>query len=148
MSKILIVYGSSTGNTESIAEKLAKYFEEAGHDVAVQNAANTSPKHLADGHDAVLFGSSAWGMDEVELQDDFAPLFDAFDQMGLAGRKVAAFASGDTSYEHFGGAVDVIEARAKELGATIMADGLRVEGGASDDPGAVKEFAAAVLRAL
>ena len=56
MSKILIVYGSSTGNTESIAHKLEQQLAAAGHEVTVLNAADASAEHLADGYDAVLFG--------------------------------------------------------------------------------------------
>lgn len=141
MSKILIVYGSSTGNTESIAEAIAKFLEDKGHEVALRNAAEVSAEGLAEGYDAVLFGSSVWGIDEVEFQDDFAPLVEEFDSMGLSGRKVAAFASGDSTYENFCGAVDVLEAKAKEAGATIIAEGLRVEGDASAAPEDIKAFA-------
>lgn len=141
MSKILIVYGSSTGNTESIAEAIAKILENKGHEVTVRNAAEVSADGLARGYDAVLFGSSVWGIDEVEFQDDFAPLVDEFGSMGLSGCKVAAFASGDSSYENYCAAVDVLEAKAKEAGATVIAEGLRVEGDASAAPEDIKAFA-------
>ena len=68
--------------------------------------------------------------------------------MNLKGRKVAAFASGDMEYEHFCGAVPAIEERAKELGATIIADGLKMEGDAANDPDAVASFAEDVLKKL
>ena len=55
MSKVLIVYGSSTGNTESIAQKLRDILTEAGQDVDMRNAAEVSAPGLADGFDAVLF---------------------------------------------------------------------------------------------
>lgn len=148
MSKILIVYGSSTGNTESIAHKLEQQLAAAGHEVTVLNAADASAEHLADGYDAVLFGASAWGVDDLELQDDFAPLFEEFDVMDLKGRKLAAFASGDRDYEHFCGAVDVIEARGKELGAEIMTDGLRLEGDGGSAPDEIESFVQAVLKKL
>ena len=93
-------------------------------------------------------GCSAWGTDDLEMQDDFAPLFDEFDQMNLKGRKVAAFASGDREYEHFCGAVNAIEERAKDLGATIIAEGLKMEGDAMNDPDAVASFAEDVLKNL
>ena len=112
------------------------------------NAADASAEHLADGYDAVLFGASAWGVDDLELQDDFAPLFEEFDVMDLKGRKLAAFASGDRDYEHFCGAVDVIEARGKELGAEIMADGLRLEGDGGSAPDEIESFVQAVLKKL
>ena len=115
MSKILIVYGSSTGNTESIAHKLEQQLAAAGHEVKVLNAADASAEHLADGYDAVLFGASA---------------------------------SGDRDYEHFCGAVDVIEARSKELGAEIMTDGLRLEGDGGSAPDEIESFVQAVLKKL
>ena len=40
MSKVLIVFGSSTGNTEGIAQKLEEIIAAAGHDVTLKNAAD------------------------------------------------------------------------------------------------------------
>ena len=88
-------------------------------------------------------------MDDLEPQDDFAPLFEEFDVMDLSrDAKLYAFASGDRDYEHFCGAVDVIEARGKELGAEIMADGLRLEGDGGSAPDEVESFVQAVLKKL
>lgn len=148
MSKVLIVYGSSTGNTESIAAKLEELVVAGGHEVKLVNAAEAQAEHLARDYEAVLFGCSAWGTDDLELQDDFAPLFEEFDRMDLQGRKVAAFASGDREYEHFCGAVDAIESRATELGALVIAEGLKMEGDAMSDPEAVRGFAEDVLKKL
>ena len=44
--------------------------------------------------------------------------------------------------------MDAIEARGKDLGAQIVAEGLKVDGTVSDAPDTVQEFAAAVLAAL
>ena len=148
MSKVLIVFGSSTGNTEGIAQKLEEIIAAAGHDVTLKNAADVDADGLAEGYDAVLLGCSAWGDDELELQDDFIPLYENMEAMGLSGAKLSAFASGDSSYTHFCGAVDAIEAKGKDLGAQIVAEGLKVDGTVSDAPDAVQEFAAAVLAAL
>ena len=76
MSKVLIVFGSSTGNTEGIAQKLEEIIAAAGHDVTLKNAADVDADGLAEGYDAVLLGCSAWGDDELELQDDFIPLYE------------------------------------------------------------------------
>ena len=134
--KVLIVYGSTTGNTAGIAEALGEQIGAAGHEVVVKNAADVTAEGLCDGYDAVLFGCSAWGTDEVELQDDFNTLFEEFDSIGAKGKKFACFASGDSSFEHFCGAVDVLENRLAGLGASIMEEGLKVEGdysGSKDD---------------
>lgn len=149
MSKVLVLFGSSTGNTESIANALGRHLSAAGVEVTVTNAADVaSAKGLAEGYDAVLMGCSAWGTDELELQDDFAPLFENMGDMGLAGKKVAAFASGDSEYEHFCGAVGAIEASARELGAEVIAEGLKVEGDEGAAPEEIKAFADAVAAAL
>ena len=126
--KVLIVYGSTTGNTAGIAEALGERIGRAGHEVTVLNAADAVADGLCDGYDAVLFGCSAWGTDDVELQDDFQTLFENFDAIGVGGKKAACFASGDSSFEHFCGAVDVLENRLSGLGAVIMEEGLKVEG--------------------
>ena len=42
MSKVLIIFGSTTGNTEGIAGKVASLIEGAGHSVEVKNAADIS----------------------------------------------------------------------------------------------------------
>ena len=88
MSKVLIVFGSSTGNTEGIAQKLEEIIAAAGHDVTLKNAADVDADGLAEGYDAVLLGCSAWGDDELELQDDFIPLYENMEAMGLSGQTV------------------------------------------------------------
>ena len=126
--KALIVYGSTTGNTASIAEALAEKITSAGHEAVVLNASDAFADGLCTGYDAVFFGCSAWGTDEVEMQDDFKPLFDEFEKIGCKGKKAAAFASGDSSFEHFCGAAPVIEERLASLGADIIEESLKVEG--------------------
>ncbi|MCR5814481.1 MAG: flavodoxin [Desulfovibrio sp.] len=148
MAKILMVFGSTTGNTESIAHLLEKKIAAAGHDVTVLNAADANPDHLAKGYDAVLMGCSAWGEEDVEMQDDFATFFEGFASMDLNGVKVASFASGDKEYPHFCGACDLIVDRAKELGAVIIADSLRLEGDGTSDPDEIESYVNDVLKAL
>lgn len=149
MSKVLVIYGSTTGNTESIASKIGSLLEAAGHTCEVTNAADISDcAGIAKDYDCVLMGCSCWGDEEVELQDDFQAVFDAIGDMGLAGKKVAAFASGDSSYQHYCGSVEVIEEAAKEAGATIVAGGLKVEGDASAAPSDIEEFCSSVASSL
>mgnify|MGYP000341326795 CR=1 FL=1 len=56
MSKVLIVYGSTTGNTEALAEILGRLIQEAGHETTLLNAADASAPGLCDGWDMILFG--------------------------------------------------------------------------------------------
>ena len=135
MSKALIVFGSTTGNTESVSDDIAKVLEEAGHEVDILSAA-----------DAVLMGCSTWGEDEIELQDDFIPVFEDLDKAGLKEKKVAVFGCGDSSYEYYCGAVDVIEEKSEALGAVMLGDTLKIDG--DPDAGEVKAWAEGVVAKL
>lgn len=146
--KVLIVYGSTTGNTAGIAEALGEQIGRAGHEVTVLNAADAAAEGLCNGYDAALFGCSAWGTDEVEMQDDFNTLFEDFDSIGVSGKKVACFASGDSSFEHFCGAVDVIEDKLAGLGAVIMEEGLKIDGDYSGSKDDVEAWGARIIASL
>ncbi len=132
MSNTLIVYGSTTGNTEGVAENIAKIFAEKSLPVDIKNASDVSAEKVAEGYDMVLFGCSTWGDDDIELQDDFVPLYENLEQAGLTGKKVAVFGCGDSSYTHFCGAVDAIEEKAQKLGAHIIMNGLKIDGDPDD----------------
>jgi len=133
MSKTLIVYGSTTGNTESVSDDIAKILEKNGHNVDIRSAADVSVEGMAEGYDVVFLGSSTWGDDEIELQDDFIPVFDDLGKAGLSGKKVAVFGCGDSSYEFFCGAVDVIEEKSEKLGAVMLGDSLKIDGDPDTD---------------
>ncbi|SKA77072.1 flavodoxin, short chain [Paucidesulfovibrio gracilis DSM 16080] len=131
--KALIVYGSTTGNTETVADWIGDSLRSRGVEVTVADAAETDAEGMAEGYDAVLLGSSTWGDDEIELQDDFAELFDDLDKAGLQGKPVAVFGCGSTDYTFFCGAVDAIESRAEDLGAHIVGSSLKIDGDPEQD---------------
>lgn len=128
MSKALIVYGSTTGNTESVAGQVGATLQKAGWHTSVKSAADVAAPGLAEGFDLVLLGCSTWGDEDIELQDDFVPLFEELDQAGLSGKQVAVFGCGDSSYTHFCGAVDAIEEKAESLGARLVSGSLKIDG--------------------
>lgn len=144
MSNTLIVYGSTTGNTEGVAENVAKIFADKSLAVDLKNASDVVAANLSEGYDLVLFGCSTWGDDEIELQDDFIPLYENLDQAGLTGKKVAVFGCGDSSYTHFCGAVDAIEEKAQQLGANIVMSSLKIDG--DPDDGEVAQWAESVAK--
>lgn len=127
MASALIVYGSTTGNTEYVAGVAERILSETGATVKVLDASSAQPSGLCDGYDLVLFGCSTWGEETIELQDDFIPLFDNFDAIGANGKNVAVFGCGDSSYTYFCGAVDVIEEKLEALGAKVI-DTLKIDG--------------------
>lgn len=94
------------------------------------------------------FGCSAWGDDEIILQDDFDALFQQFDLISAKGHKVACFATGDSNFTYFCGAVDVIEAALERLGADVVVEGLKIDGQAQSDQPEIQEWTKAVIEAL
>ena len=140
MKKALIIYGSTTGNTESMSEIVGAGLKAADMEVEIKEVTNAKISDLT-AYDLVLMGCPAYGDDEIELQDDFADFYDQMDGIKLEGRKFAVFAPGDTSYEHFCGSVDLLEGKIEELGGTLVVEGLKVEGDPSDSDSDIKEWA-------
>lgn len=87
MSKVAIVYWSSTGNTETMANCIA---EGAGANATVLSCADATPDALA-GYDVVAFGCPAMGSEQLE-EGEFEPMFSAVEG-SLNGKKVALFGS-------------------------------------------------------
>ena len=90
MSKIAIVYGSSTGATEAVAEKIQAAFDEA----SVFNAADVSVDDLKE-FDLLIFGASTTGVGD--LQDDWESLLPKIEKLDFTGKKVALFSLGDSA---------------------------------------------------
>lgn len=130
MAKVLIVYGSTTGNTEGVAEEIGKILNANAIPTTIKNASEVNAAGLGAGYDTILFGCSTWGDEEIELQDDFVPIYDNLDQAELSGKKVAVFGCGDSSYTYFCGAVDVIEQKSQSLGAKIIVGSFKIDGDA------------------
>ena len=55
------------------------------------------------------------------------------DEIDLTGKKAAAFGSGDSGYDHFCGAVDLLIEKLQERGAEVVMEGLKVEMSPSDE---------------
>ncbi|MDR1042226.1 MAG: flavodoxin [Deltaproteobacteria bacterium] len=148
MANIYIVYGSTTGNTEWVAAQLEDQIKAAGHTVSKAKAADVKADGLCAGTDLVLFGCSTWGDDEIELQEDFIPLFESFDKIGAKGVKAAVFGCGDEDYKYYCGAVDAISDKLTELGATVVGGKLKINGDPDGAKDAIKSWGAGVLAAV
>ena len=147
MAKALIIYGSTTGNTESTAQAIAGVLVEQGMETEVKDVTSASPADLNNDYDLYLLGSSTWGDDEIELQEDFAEFYEAMGGLDLSNKKMAVFGCGDTTYTHFCGAVDAIEQKAEELGAVLVAAGLKIDGDPDDAEDDIRDWAQSVAAA-
>lgn len=131
MSKTLVIFGSSTGTCESIANTIAgKLGAEA------KSAADITTDDIA-GADNLVLGTSTWG--SGEMQDDWYDGVKVLKEAGLSGKKVAVFGCGDSaSYsDTFCGGMKELYDAAKEAGATMVGDNVSTDGYTYDDSDAV-----------
>jgi len=146
MSKALIIYGSTTGNTEFTAETIREYLQKNDYDVTLLNVTDVSVDELKKEYDLYFLGCSTWGDDEIELQEDFVDFYENMDSdISLNDKNFSVFGCGDSSYEYFCGAVDVIEAKVKKLGGKVLAESLRIDGDPEEEE--IDEWTQDVLNA-
>ena len=115
--KTIIVYGSSTGTTKDIADRIAEKFGVAADDV--RDAADFNAEDVAN-YDLLIFGSSTW--DDGELQDDWSDLIGDIADQDLSGKKVALFGCGDSEGygDTFCDAVGILKEELSDSGCTFV----------------------------
>ena len=141
--KAIVLYGSTTGNTQTVAGWIGDALTAAGAEADVRDVAGAVK--LSD-YNLVVLGSSTWG--QGEIQDDFAGFYDDMSADDFSGNKVAVFGCGDSVMfpDNFCEAVDKIEQKARECGAVIVAESLKVDGDIDDHREKAAEWAAALTQ--
>ena len=126
MKSTIVIYGSSTGTCQSIAETIASKLGVKAVDVTNIDA------NTITSHDNLLLGTSTWGAGEI--QDDWYDGMKTLKSVGLAGKTVALFGCGDCeSYpDTFCGGMKELYDAAVESGATVL-PGVSTEGYTYDD---------------
>ena len=127
MSKVAVVYWSSTGNTESMANAVAEGAKAAGAEVTAFEASDFSADKM-DEFDAIAFGCPAMG-DEVLEEDEFEPMFSSCEAK-LSGKKLGLFGSygwGDGEW------MRTWEETCKADGAVLACDSVLVNEAPDDD---------------
>ncbi|ATS09780.1 flavodoxin [Porphyromonas gingivalis] len=117
MKSIGIFYGSSTGTTSDLAQKIASAL---GVDSAnVMDVANADVAAAAK-YDVLLLGSSTWGLGD--LQDDWESFLPKLKGENLSGKKVGLFGCGDASSysDTFCAALGTIKAELANTGCTFI----------------------------
>ena len=125
MSKVAVIYGSGTGNTEAMAKAVAEGAKSAGADVDLLTCADVNS---VDGYDAVALGCPAMGAEELE-DGEFLPMLESI-EAALPGKKTALFGSygwGDGEW------MRSWEARCAEKGITLAADSVTVNEAPDED---------------
>ncbi len=134
MKTIGVFYGSSSGNTQSAAESIAK---KMGVDKSnLFDVSNVKVDHFSK-YDVLLLGSSTWG--SGDLQDDWEGLASQIGKLDLSGKFVAVFGTGDSSSyaDTYCDAIGVLAEEAEKAGATLIGS-VDTAGYSFDDSRAVK----------
>ncbi len=133
MADVRLFYGSTTGNTQEVAQLIQTIM---GEELAsVTDIANASAEDL-EGADALVLGVSTW--DDGNLQNDWATFWPQMDEIDFRGKRVALFGLGDA--EAFSGlfvnALRLLYDKVVDQGAEVV--------GACPTEGYVFESSAAV----
>lgn len=130
MSKTIVVYGSTTGTCESIAQTIG---DQLGAEVI--NVSDLTANQLAEA-DNIVLGTSTWGAGE--LQDDWYDGVNVVKSANLSGKRVAIFGCGDSaSYsDTFCGGMKELYDAAVAAGATVVG-AVPTDGYTFDDSDAV-----------
>jgi flavodoxin short chain len=138
--KVSVIYASTTGNTEAMANAICEAVKAAGNEV-VFGTADSADQAGVTASDVILLGSPAMG-DEV-LEDTMEEFFAAIEG-SLSGKKVGLFGSYDWGDGQW---LRDWEDRVKSVGAVSAAEPLMVHLTPEDaDIAKCKEWAVAALK--
>lgn len=147
MSEIIMVFASMTGNTEEMANAIAEGIRESGKELEINDIIEIPTASKLEAFDGILLGSYTWG--EGDLPDEFLDIYEEMEEIDLSGKKAVVFGSGDTVYDQYGGAVDILIEKLKERGAEVVLEGLKVNTNPSpDDIQNCKEFGREFVKLL
>ena len=117
MANIGIFYGSTTGNTQGVAEKIQAAFGKENADLySISDVSND----ILNNYQYLLLGSSTWGIGD--LQDDWLDGVKKLDKVNLSEKKVALFGTGDPqSYpDSFVDAIGILYEKLAGQGAEVV----------------------------
>ena len=124
-----VVYWSSTGNTEKMAEMLAEEIKNAGGSAEVSEVSTVSPTDL-EGETVFALGASAMGDEELD-EGEMEPFVEEVEKFA-AGKKVALFGSYDWGDGEW---MRTWCGRAKDAGAELVDDEGLIVNNTPDDAG-------------
>ena len=90
MDKIGLFFGSDTGNTENVAQRIV---EMLGTDFINVHNFNEVEANAVEPYEMLLFGAPTWY--DGELQSDWEEILPQFENIDFTGKKVAIFGLGD-----------------------------------------------------
>lgn len=126
MRQLLILYASSTGNTEEIAHILEQQIDRDAFAVTLWNL-ELDEIHAQEltKYDGVLFGTYTY--DDGELPFETSVFCDSLTNVDLSGKVIGVFGSGDSAYYQFCEAVEVMKEEFNRSGAVVLEYAVKVD---------------------
>ena len=114
MSNAIVIFGSTTGVAEDVANRIASKIGTTAISVSDLNA------DVIAANDVLILSSSTWGYGD--LQDDWYDGVELLKTSKLTGKRVAVFGCGDSSSysDTFCDAMSIIARAAVDAGATLV----------------------------
>ncbi len=119
--RVGLYYGSSTGVTEDIAERVAEAWKRAGmEELTPVNVGTVKDAAQLLNFDYLILGVPTWNIGQ--LQDDWEIIFPQLDRLDFKGRKIAIFGIGDQyGYtDNFLDAMGILGKKLIERGAELI----------------------------
>ncbi len=115
--KIGLFYGSDTGTTEEVANKIA---DKIGKELIDLNDIGSASDFDFEKYNHIILGTSTWY--DGDLQSDWEYFFPSLDSIDFTGKTVAIFGLGDqhTYCDFFIDGVGIIYDKIIEKGATVV----------------------------
>ncbi|MBN1494496.1 flavodoxin family protein [Candidatus Peregrinibacteria bacterium] len=125
MANVLIIFGSTGGNTELVCDKVSEVLTQNKHSAAIKRAEQTTITDL-ESFDVLIFASSTYG--QGLLQDYIEPLYFEIKKTGLKGKKCTVIGLGDNKYnvEYVVEAAKILENMVKDAGGELVVPPLRI----------------------
>ncbi|ANU10740.1 hypothetical protein BBH88_10695 [Planococcus antarcticus DSM 14505] len=126
MLQVLILYTSSTGHTEEIADLLEKQLDSRMCKVTSENfeMGDMETRHLLQ-FDGILFGTYTYDDGDLPFETDI--FCDTLRTVDLTGKVVGVFGSGDTAYEQFCSAVDLMKMEFTQQNAQVIQHSVKID---------------------
>jgi len=118
MAKIGLFFGSTTGNTQDIAERIQKEF--GGDNVVTLHDISEVEKDEFSDYEKIIIACPTW--DIGQLQSDWEGYYPELDEVDFSGKKVAYFGAGDQEgyADNFQDAMGILESKISELGGKTV----------------------------
>lgn len=126
MMQVLILYASSTGNTEQVACLLQQNINQKEFDVTMKSIEfEEMETDLLAHYDGILFGTYTY--DDGDLPFETEIFCESLENIDLKGKVIGVFGSGDMAYISYCEAVNLMKAEFTSLNATVLEHAVKVD---------------------